>query len=243
MTDIGKEASAREPWPSGLALVVGASGGIGQAVYDALEGQGFPGPVIGLSRRSEPRLDLLDEATIEAAASRIAAMGQPLRLLFMATGFLHDDINRPERSLRDVTASHMAKAYALNTIGPALVLRHFTPLLPREGRTVVAALSAKVGSIGDNHLGGWHSYRASKAALNQVIHTAAIELKRSRPEAICVALHPGTVDTKLSAPFSKAGLNVRPPEVAAGELLEVIEGLTTEDSGGFFDYAGWPLPW
>jgi NAD(P)-dependent dehydrogenase (short-subunit alcohol dehydrogenase family) len=137
----------------------------------------------------------------------------------------------------------MAKAYAQNTIGPALVLKHFTPLLPREGRSVVAALSAKVGSIGDNHLGGWHSYRASKAALNQVIHTAAIELKRTRPQAICVALHPGTVDTKLSAPFSKAGLDVRPPEVAAADLLEVIEGLTPEDSGGFFDYAGWPLPW
>ena len=243
MSDIGKEAAARQPWLSGLAVIVGASGGIGRAMCEALAGNGFPGAVIGLSRTSEPSMDLLDEASIEAAARHIASLGQPVRFVFLATGFLHDDVHRPERSLRDLSAAHMAKAYALNTIGPALVLKHFTPLLPREGRSVVAALSAKVGSIGDNHLGGWHSYRASKAALNQVMHTAAIELKRSRPEAICVALHPGTVDTKLSAPFSKAGLNVRPPEVAARELLEVIEGLTPEDSGGFFDYAGWPLPW
>jgi len=243
MSDIGMKAAARQPWLSGLAVIVGASGGIGRAMSGALAGNGFPGTIIGLSRTSEPSMDLLDETSIETAARHVASQGQPLRFLFLATGFLHDDVHRPERSLRDLTASHMAKAYALNTIGPALVLRHFTPLLPRDGRSVVAALSAKVGSIGDNHLGGWHSYRASKAALNQVMHTAAIELKRSRPEAVCVSLHPGTVDTKLSEPFSKSGLNVRPPEVAARELLEVIEGFTPEDSGGFFDYAGWPLPW
>ena len=243
MSDIAMEAAVRQPWSPGLAVIVGASGGIGRAMCAALAGNGFPGTVIGLSRTSEPSMDLLDEASIEAAARHIASLGQPLRFLFQATGFLHDDVHRPERSLRDLSAAHMAKAYALNTIGPALVLKHFTPLLPREGRSVVAALSAKVGSIGDNQLGGWHSYRASKAALNQVMHTAAIELKRSRPEAICVALHPGTVDTKLSAPFSKTGLDVRPPEVAASDLLEVIEGLTPEDTGGFFDYAGWPLPW
>jgi NAD(P)-dependent dehydrogenase (short-subunit alcohol dehydrogenase family) len=243
MSDIGMETAARQPWSPGLAVIVGASGGIGRAMCAALAGNGFPGTIIGLSRSSEPSMDLLDEASIEAAARHVASQGQPLRFLFLATGFLHDDVHRPERSLRDLSAAHMAKAYALNTIGPALVLKHFTPLLPREGRSIVAVLSAKVGSIGDNHLGGWHSYRASKAALNQILHTAAIELKRSRPEAICVALHPGTVDTKLSAPFSKAGLNVRPPEVAACELLEVIEDLAPEDSGGFFDYAGWPLPW
>lgn len=243
MSHIGMEAAARQPWLPGLAVIVGASGGIGRAVREALAGNGFPGTVIGLSRSSDPAMDLLDETSIEAAARHVASIGQPLRFLFLATGFLHDDALKPERSLRDLSAAHMAKAYALNTIGPALVLKHFTPLLPREGRSVVAALSAKVGSIGDNHLGGWHSYRASKAALNQIMHTAAIELKRSRPQAICVALHPGTVDTKLSAPFSKAGLNVRPPEVAASELIGVIEGLTPEDSGGFFDYAGWPLPW
>jgi NAD(P)-dependent dehydrogenase (short-subunit alcohol dehydrogenase family) len=243
MTDLQTPDATRAAIPEGMGVVIGASGGIGGAVSVALSAGRIRGPVIGLSRQSEPALDLLDEASIEAAARHVASMNMPLRFLFMATGFLHDDVHKPERSLRDLSAAHMAKAYALNTIGPALVLKHFTPLLPREGRSVVAALSAKVGSIGDNQLGGWHSYRASKAALNQIMHTAAIELKRSRPQAICVALHPGTVDTKLSSPFSKAGLDVRPPEVAASDLLEVIEGLTPEDSGGFFDYAGWPLPW
>jgi len=185
----------------------------------------------------------VNEASIEAAARHVASGEQPLRLLFIATGFLHDETSRPERSLRDLTPEHLARAYALNVVGPALVLKHFTPLLAREGRSVVAVLSAKVGSIGDNQLGGWHSYRASKAALNQIMHTAAIELKRSRPQAICVALHPGTVDTKLSAPFSKSGLNVRRPAVAARELLDVIERLKPADSGGFFDYTGNPLPW
>jgi NAD(P)-dependent dehydrogenase (short-subunit alcohol dehydrogenase family) len=229
--------------PGGCVVVLGSRGGIGSAMVEAIGSSCPERQLFGFSRQSVPALDLMEEASIEAAAGHVASQGQPLRFLFLATGFLHDDVHRPERSLRDLSAAHMAKAYALNTIGPALVLKHFTPLLPREGRSIVAVLSAKVGSIGDNQLGGWHSYRASKAALNQVVHTAAIELKRSRPDAICVALHPGTVDTKLSAPFSKAGLNVRPPEVAARELLEVIEALKPDESGGFFDYAGWPLPW
>lgn len=243
MTDIATQAGVRQPWPPGLAVIVGASGGIGRAVRDALTGNGFPGSVIGLSRSSDPAMDLLDEASIEAAARHVASQGQELRFLFLATGFLHDEVNRPERSLRDLSASHFAKAFAINATGPALVLKHFTPLLPREGRAVVAVLSAKVGSIGDNQLGGWHAYRASKAALNQIVRTASVELKRTRPGAICVALHPGTVDTKLSAPFSKSGLNVRPPGEAAADLLRVIEGLTSAQTGGFFDYRGEPLPW
>jgi NAD(P)-dependent dehydrogenase (short-subunit alcohol dehydrogenase family) len=228
--------------PSNIAVVIGSTGGIGAALLRTLQdGRDFDA-VIGLSRTSSPALDLRDEASIAAAAGHVAGLGA-LRLVILCTGRLHGPGMQPEKNLRSLDAAAMADAFIVNTIGPALVLKHFTPLLPREGRSVVAALSAKVGSIGDNHLGGWHSYRASKAALNQVIHTAAIELKRTRPQAICVALHPGTVDTKLSAPFSKAGLDVRPPEVAAADLLEVIEGLTPEDSGGFFDYAGWPLPW
>jgi NAD(P)-dependent dehydrogenase (short-subunit alcohol dehydrogenase family) len=221
-------------------LVIGAAGGIGRAIAESLETRG---PVIALSRRSSPAIDITDETSVEAAAAHVAGQGLPLGLLVIATGFLHDDVNRPERSLRDLSASHFAKAFAINAIGPALVLKHFTPLLPREGRAVVAVLSAKVGSIGDNQLGGWHAYRASKAALNQIVRTASVELKRTRPGAICVALHPGTVDTQLSAPFSKAGLNVRPPEEAAADLLRVIEGLTPAQTGGFFDYTGQPLPW
>ncbi len=122
-------------------------------------------------------------------------------------------------------------------------MKHFLPLLPRAGGAVFATLSAKVGSIGDNRIGGWYSYRAAKAALNQLVHSAAIELARTRPEAICVALHPGTVATGLSAPFAKSGLNVRPPEEAAADILAVIAGLTAAQTGGFFDYKGAELPW
>ena len=122
-------------------------------------------------------------------------------------------------------------------------MKHFLPLLPREGRAVFATLSARVGSIKDNRLGGWHSYRASKAALNQIVRCAAIELARTRPDAICVALHPGTVDTGLSTGFAKAGLDVQTPEVAAERLLAVIDGLTADDSGGFRDHLGEPIPW
>jgi NAD(P)-dependent dehydrogenase (short-subunit alcohol dehydrogenase family) len=137
----------------------------------------------------------------------------------------------------------MAKSFALNAIGPALLMKHFLPMLPRDAKSVFVTLSAKVGSIGDNAAGGWYSYRAAKAALNQLVHTAAIELRHKRPKAVCIAMHPGTVDTPLSAPFAKSGLNVRPPERAAAEMLAVIARLTPEDSGKFFAYDGTELPW
>ena len=137
----------------------------------------------------------------------------------------------------------MAHAFAVNAMGPALLMKHFLPLLPKQGKSVFATLSAKVGSIGDNALGGWYSYRASKAALNQFVHTAAIELTRKKPEAVCVALHPGTVDTGLSSRFAKAGLTVRTPDEAASRLLLVLDALTASQSGGFFNHDGEPLPW
>ena len=160
-----------------------------------------------------------------------------------ATGFLHTDGFAPEKSWRDLDAIHMARAFAVNAIGPALLMKHFLPLLPRQGRSVFATLSARVGSIGDNQLGGWYSYRASKAALNQFVRTAAIELGRRQPAALCVALHPGTVATRLSAPFAKAGLDVRTAEEAADRLIDVIERLAPASTGGFFDYRGAPVPW
>jgi NAD(P)-dependent dehydrogenase (short-subunit alcohol dehydrogenase family) len=160
-----------------------------------------------------------------------------------ATGFLHGDGLAPERSWRELDPAHMAMAFAVNATGPALLMKHFLPLLPRDGKAVFATLSARVGSIGDNRLGGWYSYRASKAALNQLVRTAAVELGRRRPAAVCVALHPGTVDTGLSAPFAKAGLEVRPAGQAAERLLRVIDRLAAEDSGGFFDHRGARLPW
>ncbi|EKE78257.1 SDR family NAD(P)-dependent oxidoreductase [Oceanibaculum indicum] len=226
-----------------VAVVIGAGGGIGAALLDNLRQRGGFGQVLGLGRSSEPALDLLDEASIENAAQHVAALPGELRLLFDASGFLHGHGFQPEKSWRDLDPAHLAHNFTVNAIGPALLMKHFLPLLPRKGKAVFATLSAKVGSIGDNNLGGWYGYRASKAALNQLVHTAAIELKRSRPQAICVALHPGTVDTQLSAPFSKSGLAVRPPEEAAADLLAVIDGLMPEQTGGFFDYRGDPLPW
>jgi NAD(P)-dependent dehydrogenase (short-subunit alcohol dehydrogenase family) len=227
----------------GLAAVAGAAGGIGAAVARALDESGTVARTLRLSRKSEPALDVTNEESIVRAAHAIGATGLPLRLFFVATGFLHDEADQPERSVRDMTPDHMAKAFAVNAIGPALLLKHAMPLLPKAGRSVIAVLSARVGSIGDNRLGGWHSYRASKAALNQIVHTSAIELARTRPEAVCVALHPGTVDTPLSAPFAKKGLDVRAPDVAARELLEVVAGLSPAHNGGFLDYRGVEVPW
>lgn len=227
----------------GLAVVIGAGGGIGAAVAKALDQSGGFARTMGLGRSGTPAIDITDEDSVAAAAQAAKTAGLPLRLLFVASGFLHGGAFRPERALRDLSPAHMAKAFAVNAIGPALVLKHFVPLLPQNGKAVLALLSAKVGSIGDNRLGGWHAYRASKAALNQIVRTAAIEIARSRPEAICVALHPGTVATPLSAPFAKNGLDVRPPDVAARQLLDVIAGIEPRHSGGFLDYRGGALPW
>jgi len=220
------------------ALIIGATGGIGRALADALEARGVHERVVRLSRRSDPAVDVCDEASIARAAEWLAEEGAALRLVIDATGFLHDERFRPERVLAGIDPDHMAKAFAINATGPALLMKHVLPLLPREGRSVFATLSARVGSIGDNRLGGWHAYRASKAALNQLVRGAAIELGRKRREAICVALHPGTVDTPLSQPFARSGLAVRSPDVAAEEILAVIDALTPADSGGFFDHKG-----
>ena len=225
-----------------LAVVVGGGGGVGAAVVAALREAGGHDEVLALGRRSSPALDLLDEASIAAAAAAVRARGVPTRV-FDATGFLHGAGMEPEKSWRELDAAHLAHAFAINAIGPALLMKHFLPLLPRDRRAVFATLSARVGSIGDNRLGGWYAYRASKAALNQLVRTAAVELRRSRPQAICVALHPGTVDTGLSAPFAKSGLQVQVPAEAAARLLAVIERLGPGDSGEFFDHRGEPVPW
>ena len=225
-----------------VAVVFGAGGGIGGALVAALAGDPRFAAVIGLGRGSAPRFDLLDEASIAEAVRAVAARGA-IRLAIDATGFLHDEAQMPEKSLRELDAGRLARSFALNAIGPALLMKHLLPALPREGRAMFATLSARVGSIGDNRLGGWYGYRASKAALNQFVRTAAVELARRSPAAICVALHPGTVATGLSAPFAAAGLDVQAPEVAAARLLAVIDRLTPAESGGFFDHRGEAVPW
>ena len=232
-----------EPAAAGLriggmetALVIGATGTIGGALCRALGARGVE--VTGLSRRTEG-FDLTDP---EAAEARLAALPGPFDLILVATGALEIGGAAPEKTIRAVTAEGMAAQFALNAIGPALVLRHAARLLPRGRRAVFAALSARVGSIGDNRLGGWVSYRASKAALNQILRTAAIELARTHREAICAALHPGTV----RGPLTETYLGRHPavaPEEAARNLLSVIDGLSSADTGGFFDWAGKPVPW
>ena len=229
-----------------LAVVIGAGGRLGAALLAQLRQSEVYPKVLGLGRSAEVQLDYLDDGSIARAAQQVAqACGEStseLRLLIVATGFLHGEQGQPERSFNHLDATYLQHVFAINTIGPALVMKHFLPLLPKTGRCVAGFVSARVGSIGDNALGGWYGYRASKAALNQLVKTASIELTRRNKESICVALHPGTVDTALSQPFAKAGLKVRAPQEAAGDLLRVLDRLTPSDSGCLVDYRGQRLP-
>ncbi len=233
-----------------LTVILGGTGGLGAALVQALGSRGET--VLAIGRRTDPAINYTQLDSVAACAQRVAdrlaQRGETLTRLIVATGFLHGDTAastraEPERSWQHLDADALAHSFAVNAIGPALVMRHFFPLLPRQGPGLAAFFSARVGSIGDNALGGWYAYRAAKAALNQLVHTAAIELARRNREAVCVALHPGTVDTLLSQPFAKTGLKVRPPEVAAAELLAVMDGLTAAQTGGFFDHQGKTVPW
>lgn len=215
------------------ALIIGATGGIGSAVASELETGGYD--VTRVSRKDG--LDVTDAPSVDRV---LGAIDGPFDLVFVAIGTLAAG-GAPEKSLDAVEASQMAKVLAVNTIGPALILRHIERLLPRECRSVVGILSARVGSIGDNKIGGWHSYRASKAALNQIVHGAAIEVGRKRKEAVIVALHPGTVETDFTAGYP--GHKKVPAQEAAQNLISVMNGLDVSQSGRFFDYSGAAVPW
>lgn len=233
----------------GNAVVVGASGGIGRAVAQALVRRRSFAAVHALSRSDAVplpgvipgRIELDDETAI---ASAFDAIEGDIDLVFVATGLLHDGGQGPERSLRAIDAHWMARNFAVNAIGPALVIKHAVQRLPRDRRSAIAVLSARVGSIADNRTGGWYGYRASKAALNMILRTAAIEVARTRPHAIVAGLHPGTVDTALSKPFQRS---VAPDRLfdadrAAAALLAVLDGLTPQNSGRVHAWDGQEIP-
>lgn len=221
------------------AVVIGASGGIGAALAEALRDEGRYDVVHALSRSGSDPIDIEDEASIAAAAARIAAGPAPV-LVIVATGLLHQGDRLPEKSYRELDPDWLAANLRINAIGPALIAKHILPIMPKQGRTVFAILSARIGSISDNRLGGWYGYRMAKAAANQLVRTLSIEDKRRNDRSIIVGLHPGTVDTALSKPFQA---NVRPgtlftPDRAASQLLDVIDGLKAPDTGRLFDFEG-----
>lgn len=227
--------------PSGYtALVVGASGALGQAFVQQLRGDERCGAVLALSRQSVPALHLDDQASMVACASWLRERG-PLHLVIDATGALTLDGRGPEKRLDELDADHLARAMAVNAIGPALLLKHFSPLLAPGERVIWGKLSARVGSISDNRKGGWYGYRASKAALNMLLQTAAIELARRRPLAVLAALQPGTVRSALSQPF--VGMDALAPEVSAQRLLAVLNGLPATGQAHFVDHLGANIAW
>ena len=220
-------------------VVIGASGGIGKAFVAMLQSHDQVGVVYSFSR-NDPNaisIDICNEGSIQKAVSNI---DEPVHLIILATGLLHDGDVMPEKSLRDLNAENMKKLFDINTIGPTLVAKHFISCLPRTGKSVFAVLSARVGSISDNHLGGWHSYRSSKAALNMMIKNIAIETSRKYKDMAIIGLHPGTVDTKLSSPFQtnvKEG-KLFSPNQAAEYLLNVINRVSCDDTGRIFAWDG-----
>lgn len=234
--------------PDSRVVIAGASGGIGAELVRQCNADTSVKQVFALHRSAPPdasegivpvTFDLCDEASIEAAAARASEEG-PVDLVIVATGFLHDERFSPEKSIQAIQSDAMLRSFEVNAIGPVLLAKHFLPLLRRDAKSCFAAISARVGSIADNRLGGWASYRASKAALNMLLRTASIEQKRRHKESIVVALHPGTVDTRLSAPF-QGGVpegKLFTPAYAAERLIGVIDGLRAENTGGFFAWDG-----
>ncbi|GAK43565.1 short-chain dehydrogenase/reductase SDR [Tepidicaulis marinus] len=234
---------------TGLSVALyGASGGIGTALREALLADPAVERVFAFSRRSHfpahekltaIATDIRREEMIADGAALMRAEG-PLHLVLVASGILHGDDVRPEKSWRQIEAGAMEEVLRVNTLAPALIAKHTLPLLARGRKSCFAALSARIGSISDNKLGGWHAYRASKAALNMLIRTFAIELARKNEEALTLALHPGTVDTDLSAPFQR-GLpegQVQSPEETARHLLKVIDEKGPGESGRCFAFDG-----
>lgn len=227
------------PFKPGMrALVIGASGGIGRAIAIAFGDRVGMGGVVTLSRSADG-LDVTDEGSVEAARAKLEGH---FDAIFVATGGLNVGGFGPEKTIKELSRGGFEAQFALNAIGPGLLLKHMHDLMPRDRRAVFAILSARVGSIGDNRLGGWTSYRAAKAAVNQIVRTSAVEIARKRPRSIVVSLHPGTVRTEMTSKYLARHPSVL-AEDAAVNLLSVIEGLTPADTGGFFDWRGEKVDW
>lgn len=257
----------------GRALVTGASSGVGLAVTAQLLADASVAQVVAVSRHAEQSdalealaqthggrllrisLDLTDEVALAALPAQLsagvitekagAADASTLHLVFNAAGVLHGPGLAPEKSLASVRAAALASVFALNAFAPILLIQALAPVLPRHAPFVFASLSARVGSIGDNQLGGWYAYRASKAAQNQLLRTLAVEWRRTHPLAACLLLHPGTVDTPLSQPFQGhvPADKLFTPERAARQLLQVVRTLTPAQSGSFLAWDGSGIPW
>lgn len=223
------------------ALIIGSTGGIGSALLDAVRRDPACAFAAGLSRSTSPALNLRDELSISSALKTLEPHA-PFHLIIIATGALTLNGIGPEKRLNDLTADQLMASLAINAIGPALILKHLTHLLPRQERCLCGVLSARVGSIGDNKTGGWYSYRASKAALNMLIRSSAIELSRKFPHFVLSALHPGTVKTSLSSPYVTQH-NQFEPATSAQHLLDVLDTLSAQDHGGFRAWDGQSIEW
>ncbi len=225
--------------PSYRALVLGATGALGTAFVETMQADPACAEVLGLSRSSAPAFRLEDEASMATAA---ASLHGPFHLIIDATGALTIDGQGPEKHMGPLNATHLARAFEVNTIGPALLLKHFVPLLATEQRCIYAKLSARVGSISDNRKGGWYGYRAAKAALNMVLQTAAIEAARKRPQLVVAAMQPGTVASSLSAPFVPAQDCLTPVQSVTG-LLSALDDLPAQAAAHFVDHKGEAIAW
>lgn len=232
--------------------VIGASGGLGLAFVEHLSAQSNISKIHAFSRSETTfdnvkveshHIDITSEVSIKDVAESLKNLVL-FDIVIVATGFLHDETSSPEKTIRDLSFDNLEKVFAVNTFGPALVAKYFLPLLPRDRRSVFACLSARVGSISDNHLGGWYAYRASKAALNMILKNAAIEMARRYKEACIIGLHPGTVDTSLSQPFQRnvSEGKLFTPEYSSAQLLKVINDVSPGQSGKVFAWDGQEVP-
>ncbi len=235
------------------ALVIGASGAIGGAVVDAFCRDARFERVVAVSRAgcADTRPDVTwlqsdhSEASIARIVDELGALNVAILRVVISTGVLHGDTFAPEKKLEQLDAEAMHHVFHVNTVVPALWLSALAPLLKHSEHCVVAATSARVGSIGDNRAGGWYSYRASKAALNMVLKSAAVEYGRRAPGVKLIAFHPGTTDSELSRPFQRGVPEgkLSTPAYVAGQLLSVMENVNTDGELAYLDYAGEPIPW